>query len=265
MVSGAHSVSRYVWSRLAALARGCCPALSQKGEDWPHRPPPVMLPLIFISHFHFSLSFSVTIWVFLKLWLLPHLLPLSQKVLDNFDFSQHSSKWPTTLVTPGKLCRGAQRAWVQAQHFLKSHILVSIHPLFSEIMQDYSESHLGQLPILLPLCTHSQSVTEGVPITLDLSGHLHRAWQNPTYLPSSDKCEQEASFSKGFVMHPEMKKAAGGFWCPSMAWDLPLQLVQRLLGVYCKASPSCSPPVPQPLLCTFSLCSWHLQYKPLRL
>lgn len=95
-------------------------------------------------------------------------------------------------------------------------------------MQDYSESHLGQLPVLLPLCTHSQSVTEGVPITLDLSGHTQGLTKPQSYLPSSDKCEQEASFSKGFVMHPEMKKAAGGFWCPSMAWALPLLLVQRL-------------------------------------
>lgn len=209
-VAGACSVLMYMWSSLAALTRGCCPVLCQKGEDWPHHPAAS-------SHFQ---------WQFEFFWscdcLLPCPLRLSQKVLDNCAkryFSQHLRKWPTILVTPSKLCRGAAKAWVKAQHFLKKiqQILVRTHPLFSGTMQDYSgaATHPPSPPYSLPEY-HSRCHSA-------VNRSFTRGLTKPqTYFSF---LEQEASFSKGLWSILKWKKAEGESWCPSMAWDLPFQLL----------------------------------------
>lgn len=128
-------------------------------------------------------------------------------------------------------------------------------------MQDYSGAATHPPSPLYSL----QECHSRCPSYSGVKGSFTQGFTKPqTYLSF---LEQEASFSKGFVIHPEMKKKnpEGEFWCPSMAWDLPFQLIQGLWGVHCRALPSGPPLVPQPYLCTFSLCSWHLQYKPLRL
>jgi len=106
--------------------------------------------------------------------------------------------------------KGAKKVWFYAQYFMKSRILVSIHPLFAETTWDYSEAPLELQPVLLPLCTYSQFVTRRHLRPPSYSG-VNRSFtqglkKTQTY-PLVTSAVQKASFSKSFVVHPEAKKA----------------------------------------------------------
>lgn len=93
---------------------------------------------------------------------------------------------------------------------MKSHIPVSIHPLFSETTWDYSEAHLEQQPVLLPLCTHSWFVTHTHSRPPSYSGFNGSSTQGLTKTqtyPLVTSAGQKASFSEGFVINPETEKA----------------------------------------------------------
>lgn len=202
------------------------------------------------------LLFSVTIWGFLKLWLLHHHLPLARKMLPNccqqrlLPASTHTTH---NFYNTKQACKGAQKAWIYAQYFMKSHVLVSIHPFFSETTWDYSKAHL-ELGVLLPLCAHSQFVTHRhsrPPSYSGVNGWFTQGSTKTQTYPPVTSAGQKASFSKGFAIRPETQKALGKFWCPSMAQVGNYSSSQGLWCVHCKVLPCCAPLFHKPVFGRF--------------
>lgn len=114
--------------------------------------------------------------------------------------SQHTTH---DLCNTKQACIGAQKAWVCAQYFMKSRILVSIHPLFLETTRDYSETATRPPSSLYSLLVcHSRP-----PSYSRVNGLFPQGSTTAQTYPLVTSAGQKAFFSEGFAIRPETKKA----------------------------------------------------------
>lgn len=194
----------YMWSSLAALIRGCCPSLCQKAEHWPHHPPAAMAS----SHFQRQFEFFWSCDCFLIS------CPFPKRCWITVSKDNAPSSWvndPQFSNTEQALQRSTKG--------------LGLGTAFSEVIFWSASTHCSQGP-----CRTTQKPTWGnnpssfpsvhsqchsrCPSYSGVNWSFTQGLKKPQTYFSSNKCEQEASFSRG--LHPEMEKLRGNPGVP--AW-----------------------------------------------